>query len=94
MSATSRPRLTLYIAGATPRAVRAITNLDRILERLLPVRYEVDIVDVLEQPEQAQQAGIMATPALVREVPLPRCIVIGPLDDTEQALRLLRMAAA
>jgi circadian clock protein KaiB len=81
--------LTLYVAGASARSERAIENLRSISEVLLRGRAVVNIIDVLKQPEQAEQAHIMATPTLVREQPPPERRIIGDLSDQETVLKAL-----
>jgi circadian clock protein KaiB len=78
--------LKLYVTGDTPRAERAIANLRQICEQELPGQYELIIVDVLENPQQAEEEKIMVTPTLVRELPPPRRRIIGDLTDTARVL--------
>ncbi len=78
--------LKLYVTGDTPRAERAISNLRQICERELHGQYELIIVDVLENPQQAEEEKIMVTPTLVRELPTPRRRIIGDLTDTARVL--------
>lgn len=78
--------LTLYITGQTPRSEQAITNLRRVCETALKGQYELFIVDVLEQPNLAEDEKILATPTLVKEVPPPTRRIIGDLSDTQQVL--------
>ena len=76
----------LYVTGNTPRSERAIENLRRLCDRLLPDQYELAIVDVLEQPQLAEQDRILATPTLVKHVPPPARRVLGDLSDAEQVI--------
>ena len=78
--------LKLFITGQTIRSGRAITNLRRILEKELKKKYELIIIDVLEQPQVAEVRKILATPTLIRESPPPVRRVIGDLSDTKQVL--------
>jgi circadian clock protein KaiB len=78
--------LKLYVTGVTPRAERAISNLRQICEQELPGQYELVIVDVLENPQVAEEEKIMVTPTLVRELPPPRRRIIGDLTDTARVL--------
>ena len=78
--------LKLFITGQTIRSGRAITNLRRILEKELGTEYELIIIDVLEQPQDAEQEKILATPTLIKEFPLPVRRIIGDLSDTKQVL--------
>lgn len=78
--------LKLYIAGSTPRATLAIENLKRICEKDLSGRYDLEIIDVLEHPELAEQDKILATPTLIKQLPPPLRRVIGDLSDAEKVL--------
>ncbi len=76
--------LTLYVTGTSPRTKVAIDNLNRICE--LEGRYELEIVDVLEHPQRAEDAKILATPTLIKQLPLPLRRVIGDLSDKQKVL--------
>ncbi len=78
--------LKLYITGKSPRADRAIANIKRICQDELSNQYDLVIIDVLERPELAEQAKIIATPTLIKELPLPLRRVIGDLSNTEKVL--------
>ena len=79
-------QLKLFITGQTIRSGRAITNLRRILEKELGTEYELIIIDVLEQPQDAEHEKILATPTLIKEFPPPVRRIIGDLSDTKQVL--------
>lgn len=76
--------LKLYIAGNTIRSVRAIANLRQLCKAALGDQCTIEIVDVLKQPELAEQQKIIATPTLVRQLPLPVRRVIGDLSDEDK----------
>lgn len=78
--------LKLYVTGRTPRAEQAIANLRRICEADLNGRYELQIVDVLEHPQLAEDEKILATPTLIKRLPPPLRRVIGDLSDREKVL--------
>jgi circadian clock protein KaiB len=78
--------LKLFITGQTQRSVSAISNLRRICEEWLGTDYELMVIDVLERPQLAEDDKILATPTLIRELPLPVRRVIGDLSDTKQVL--------
>ena len=82
-------RLRLYVAGNAPNSVRAIANAKRICDDHYPLVYELEIVDVIDEPLRALADGILVTPTLLRLLPLPISKVIGNLDDTEQVLLAL-----
>ena len=78
--------LKLYITGQTANAQRAIANMRRICEQELHGRYKLVIIDVLEQPQLAENEKILATPTLIKDVPPPLRRVIGDLSDNEKVL--------
>lgn len=83
----------LYVTGSSPRAAVAIANLQRICEEELGGRYELEIIDVLEQPQAAEDARILATPTLIKQLPPPLRRVIGDLSDKEKVLLGLEVYA-
>ena len=78
--------LRLYVTGATPRSVRAIENIRKICEEHLKGRYELEIVDIYQQPTLAKGEQIIAAPTLIRKLPPPLRRFIGDLSDTERVL--------
>lgn len=78
--------LRLYIAGQTPKCMRAFTNLKRICEEHLADRYRIEIIDLLQNPQLARGDQILAVPALVRQLPEPVKKIIGDLSNTERVL--------
>jgi len=78
--------LCLYVAGQTPRSARAIANIKRISERELQGRYELEIVDVYQEPERAKSEQLFALPTLIKKLPAPLRRVIGDLSDTDKVL--------
>ena len=86
--------LTLYVTGQTARSVRAITNLRRICDEQLGGEYDMNVIDVLERPQLAEDEKILATPTLIKELPLPIRRIIGDLADTEKVLLGLDVMSA
>lgn len=78
--------LRLYVAGQTPKSVLAFTNLKQICEDHLQGRYEIEIIDLLENPQLARGDQILAVPTLVRRLPEPIKKIIGDLSNTERVL--------
>ena len=76
----------LYITGATERSTRAITNLRKLCDEYLPGQYNLDIIDVYQQPALAQEAQIIAAPTLVKMLPLPLRRFIGDMSNKENLL--------
>lgn len=83
---TDRFVLRLYIAGQTPKCMRAFTNLKRICEEHLADRYRIEIIDLLQNPQLARGDQILAVPTLVRHLPEPVKKIIGDLSNTERVL--------
>jgi len=79
-------KLTLYIAGQTPKSIAAIQNLERICAESLPGKYVIEVVDLRKSPQLAREHGIVAIPTLVRELPVPIRKIIGDLSNTEKVL--------
>lgn len=78
--------LKLYVTGQTPRAELAIANLRRICEEELQGKYDLQIIDVVENPQLAEDEKILATPTLIKRLPPPLRRVIGDLSDKEKVL--------
>lgn len=78
--------LRLYVAGQTPKSVAAISNLRRICDDHLNGRFQIEVIDLLEQPQLARDHQILAIPTLVRRIPEPIKKIIGDLSDTERVL--------
>jgi len=78
--------LTLYVTGTSPRAQVAISNLERICEQELQGQYQLEIIDVLEHPQRAEDEKILATPTLIKQLPPPLRRVIGDLSDKSKVL--------
>ncbi len=78
--------LRLYITGHTPQSERAIINLRRMCEENLKDKYEIEIIDVLERPQLAEDEKIIATPALIKELPPPIRRIIGDLSNKDKVL--------
>ncbi len=79
-------QLRLYVAGQTPKSVLAFTNLKQICEEHLQGRYEIEIIDLLQNPQLARGDQILAVPTLVRRLPEPIKKIIGDLSNTERVL--------
>ncbi len=90
--ATEHFILRLYVAGSTLRSTRSVERIRALCERFLQGRYELTVVDLYQQPEQAQAAQIIAAPTLVRHMPLPLRRLVGDLSDTARVLKALGLA--
>jgi circadian clock protein KaiB len=78
--------LRLYVTGMTPRSVLAIENIRRICEERLKGRYELEVVDIYQQPERAKEAELVAAPTLIKRLPLPLRKLVGDMSNTERVL--------
>ena len=85
--------LRLFITGATPNSVRAITNIRQICEDHLKDKYSLEIIDVYQQNEVAEQEQLIALPLLIKKRPLPERRMIGDLSDTGKVLKGLGLAS-
>jgi circadian clock protein KaiB len=83
---TQRYVLRLYIAGLTPRSTLAIQNIRKICEEHLEGRYDLQVVDVYQQPTLAEGEQIIAAPTLIKKLPLPLRRFIGDMSNTERIL--------
>jgi circadian clock protein KaiB len=84
-------QLRLYVAGQSPKSLRAFANLKELCEEHLPGRYEIEVIDLIEHPALARSDDILAIPTLVRRLPAPLRKIIGDLSDTERVLVGLRL---
>lgn len=81
-----RYKLRLFITGSTPRSARAIENMRHICDENLKGRYDLEVIDVYEDPEATKELQIIATPTLVKILPEPLRRIIGDLSDKERVL--------
>jgi circadian clock protein KaiB len=91
---SDRWELCLYVAGQTPKSLRAIDNLQRICDEELPGRYRIEIIDLVENPQLARAAQIIALPTLVRQMPQPLRKILGDLSDTAKVLLGLQVVSS
>jgi circadian clock protein KaiB len=78
--------LRLYVTGMTPNSQRAIENVRKICEEHLEGRYQLEIIDIFQQPIFAKEGQIIAAPTLVKELPPPLRRFIGDMSKTERLL--------
>ena len=78
--------LRLYVTGMTPRSTRAVENVRLICEEHLKGRYDLEVIDIYQQPILAKGEQILAAPTLIKKLPLPLRRVIGDLSNTERVL--------
>jgi circadian clock protein KaiB len=78
--------LLLYVTGMTPKSTRTIANVRKFCEEHLEGRYELKVIDIYQQPKLAQGEQIIATPTLIKKLPLPLRKFIGDMSDMERFL--------
>jgi circadian clock protein KaiB len=78
--------LRLYVAGQTPRSLRAVANLEQICSVQLQGRYKLEVIDLYQQPQLAQGEQIIAVPTVIRRLPEPLRMLIGDMSDSERVL--------
>ena len=78
--------LRLYIAGTTSKSIRAVANIKEICENSLKNRYDLEVIDIYQQPVLMKGEQIIAAPTLVKKLPLPLRKFIGDMSDTERIL--------
>ena len=78
--------LRLYVTGMTPKSTQAIANVQKLCETYLEGRYELNVIDIYQQPKLAKGEQIIATPTLIKKLPKPLRKIIGDMSDTERFL--------
>ena len=78
--------LRLYVTGMTPKSTRAIANVQKLCEEHLAGCHELKVIDIYQQPELGKEAQIIASPTLIKKLPLPLRKLIGDMSDTEKFL--------
>jgi circadian clock protein KaiB len=85
--------LRLYVTGMTPRSINAIENIRKICEENLQGRYELEVIDIYQQPQEAKKEQILAAPTLIKKLPLPLRKFIGDMSNKEKILIGLNVVA-
>lgn len=78
--------LRLYVAGQTPKSLTAFANLKRLCEQHLENQYEIEVIDLVQQPQLAASDQIVALPTLVRRLPAPIKRIVGDLSNMDRVL--------
>ncbi|MEM9445532.1 MAG: circadian clock KaiB family protein [Verrucomicrobiota bacterium] len=79
-------KLRLYVAGVTSNSEKAAANIREVCEKELDGQYELEIIDIFEKPQLAEDERILATPTLIKELPPPLKRIIGDLSSVEKVL--------
>jgi len=90
-SVTQKYILKLFVTGILPNSTRAIKNINVICEQYLKGQYEIEIIDIFQQPAIALTEEIIAVPVLIKKFPLPEVRMIGDLSDTDKVLKGLNI---
>jgi circadian clock protein KaiB len=91
-SKPGRYMLRLFTSGTTPRSTTALRNLQEICETDLQGNYDLEVVDIYQQPGRATESDIIAAPTLIKEEPLPTKRMVGDLSDRPKVLLGLAIA--
>jgi circadian clock protein KaiB len=78
--------LRLFVAGMNSKSIQAVENIKRICESYLAGRYQLEVIDVYQQPILAKEGQIVAAPTLIKELPPPLRKLVGSMSDTERVL--------
>ena len=78
--------LRLYVSGSSTRSMRAISNLKKICEENFPDDYDLEVIDIYENPTAAREEQIIAAPTLVKKLPEPLRKFVGDLSNTQKVL--------
>ena len=89
---TAKYVLRLYVAGINPRSSIAIRSVTAICEEHLKDRYELEIIDIYQQPALAKEGQIIAAPTLVKKLPLPLRKIIGDMGESGRIMAVLGIA--
>ncbi len=81
--------LRLYVTGTTPQSVRAIANVRKLCEHYLKGYYQLQVIDLYQQPELAQGEQIIAAPTLIKQLPLPVQRILGDMSKIERVMLAL-----
>jgi circadian clock protein KaiB len=87
-----RYQFQLFVTGTTLRSTQAVANIRALCEQHLPGRYELEVIDLYQQPDQAALSEIIAAPTLVKKFPGPLIRMVGNLANREQLLVKLNLA--
>jgi circadian clock protein KaiB len=93
-SPTDRYVLRLYVTGMTARSARAVKNLQAICEQYLVGRYDLEVIDIYQQPVLTRGEQIIAAPTLIKKLPLPMRRIIGDMSTRARVLRGLDLGRA
>jgi circadian clock protein KaiB len=93
-SGKERYHLRLFVAGQTGRSVKSVENLKRLCEKYLKGRYELEVIDIYQQPSLATDNQIIAAPTLIKRLPLPLRRLVGDFSNQDRVLSGLDLRLA
>ena len=79
--------LKLYVSGMSPKSAAAIENITRLCEENLQGAFELEIIDLYKNPEAASEQQIIFSPSLIKQLPLPKKVLIGTFADKEKVIK-------
>ena len=85
--------LRLYITGQTPRSLQSVENLRALCDKYLPGQFDLEIIDIYQQPAMAKEGQIIAAPTLIKSMPLPLRRLVGDFSDKERVILGLDLRA-
>ena len=91
-TSTAKHKFLLFVSGMSVKSGHAIENLREICDNYLGGNYELEIIDISRDTEQAVVYGIVAIPTLIKIHPAPRRIIIGDLSDKEKVFKILNLS--
>ena len=89
-----RLQLTLFVSGASPTSTQAVRRLRDLCDRQFPSGYDLEIVDIYQQPAMVVSRGVLAVPTLFKDLPLPVRVLIGDFTDESRVLAALGLPTA
>lgn len=95
-SAAEKPHylLRLYVTGQTPRSLQSVENLQRLCDKHLPGRFNLEVIDIYQQPALAAEGQIIAAPTLIKAMPLPLRRLVGDFSDANRVVLGLDLKGA
>ena len=91
---TQKYALRLYVTGQTPRSLRSVENLRALCEKHLKDRYDLEVIDIYQQPSLAKEMQILAAPTLIKALPLPLRRLVGDFSDQNRVVLGLDLKVA
>ena len=82
----SRYTLRLYVTGQTPRSIQSVESLRALCDKYLPGQFDLEVVDIYQQPAMAREGQVIAAPTLIKSMPLPLRRLVGDFSDSERVI--------